>query len=161
MRGPAGDFELPFDVATFGGPARSESRNYWIKREGAEPVLVPNISRFGEKDKATGRQNWENVPPGSALEGLLLPIPPGKDYRLLKIVTQPATPEQFARLGNDRAPVVHQIELPIEKSPDAPPKLPPWKPSCTGGIVGFETAGPETRPDDEGPTLFGEWPSQE
>jgi len=31
---------------------------------------------------------------------------PGKDYRLLKIVTQPATPDQFARLGNDRAPVV-------------------------------------------------------
>jgi hypothetical protein len=46
------------------------------------------------------------VPPGSALEGLLLPQPPGKDYRLLKIVTQPATPEQFARLGNNRAPVV-------------------------------------------------------
>jgi hypothetical protein len=25
---------------------------------------------------------------------------------LLKVVTQPATPEQLARLGNDRAPVV-------------------------------------------------------
>jgi len=46
------------------------------------------------------------VPTGSALEGLLLPQPPGKDYRLLKIVTQPATPEQVARLGNDRAPVL-------------------------------------------------------
>ncbi len=30
----------------------------------------------------------------------------GKQYRLLKIVTQPATPEQMARLGNDRTPVV-------------------------------------------------------
>src|SRR5438093_109429 len=61
MRGPGGEFELPFDAAVFGGPARSESRGYWIKREGAEPVIVPDIERFGEKDKATGRQNWEDV----------------------------------------------------------------------------------------------------
>jgi hypothetical protein len=39
------------------------------------------------------------------MEGLLLPQPPGKDYRLLKVVTQPATIEQIARLGNERAPV--------------------------------------------------------
>ena len=106
MRGPGGDFELPFTEAIFGGPARKESRNYWIKREGAEDVLIPNVSRFGEKNKETGEQNYEDVPPGTALEGLLLPTPPGKAYRLLKVLTQPATPEQIARLGNDRAPVL-------------------------------------------------------
>jgi hypothetical protein len=106
MRGPQGEFLLPFDEAIFGGPAKSESRSYWIKREGAEEVIVPDVSRFGEKNKTTGEQGWEDVPPGSALQGLLLPQPPGKDYRLLKIVTQPATPDQIARLGNDRAPVV-------------------------------------------------------
>lgn len=106
MRGPGGEYELPFEEAIFGGPARQESRNYWIKREGAEDVIVPNVSRFGEKDKTTGQQNYEDVPPGTALEGLLLPTPPGKQYRLLKIVTQAATPEQIARLGNDRAPVI-------------------------------------------------------
>ena len=42
-------------------------------------------------------------------EGLLLPQPPGKDYRLLKIVTQPATPSQIEKLGNDRAPIVRQF----------------------------------------------------
>lgn len=68
MKGPGGFFELPFE-AVFGGPARNESRNYWIKREGAEPVIVPDIERFGEKDKATGQQNWEDVPAGTALEG--------------------------------------------------------------------------------------------
>lgn len=105
MKGPGGFFELPFE-AVFGGPARNESRNYWIKREGAEPVIVPDIERFGEKDKTTGVQYWEDVPAGTALEGLLLPTPPGKEYRLLKVVTQPATPDQFASLGNDRAPVL-------------------------------------------------------
>jgi len=105
LRGPGGQFELPFE-AVFGGPAKKESRGYWIQREGAEEVRVPQVSRFGEKNKTTGAQGYEDLAPGSSLEGLLLPTPPGKDYRLLKIVTQPATPEQSARLGNDRAPVV-------------------------------------------------------
>jgi hypothetical protein len=108
MRGPQGEFEIPFDEAVFGGPAKTESRNYWIKREGAEEVLVPEVTRFGEKNKATGEQGWENLPPGSALEGLLLPQPLGKQYRLLKVLTQPATVDQIARLGNDRAPVVRR-----------------------------------------------------
>lgn len=112
MKGPGAVFEMPFDEAVFGGSARSESRGYWIQREAAEPVIVPDIERFGEKDKATGLQNWEDVPAGTALEGLLLPRPPGRDYRLLKIVTQPATPEQIARLGNDRVPVFHRPESP-------------------------------------------------
>jgi hypothetical protein len=106
LKGPGGQFVLPFAEAIFGGPAKRESRNFWIQREGAEDVLIPNISRFGEKNKSTGEQGWEDVAPGSVLEGLLLPQPAGKNYRLLKIVTQSATPEQIARLGNDRAPVV-------------------------------------------------------
>jgi hypothetical protein len=49
----------------------------------------------------------------------------GKDYRLLKIVTPPATPEQIARLGNDRAPIVHPTKpgsaVPFERAPDPSP----------------------------------------
>lgn len=133
LKGPGAEFSLPFEGGVFAGPARSESRNYWIKSEGAVEVLVPDVSRFGEKNKATGEQGWEDLPPGSALEGLLLPPakelpnqpaqeldlfaadespaasqPRLRDYRLLKIVTQPATPDQLARLGNDRAPVVRR-----------------------------------------------------
>jgi hypothetical protein len=117
MRGPGGEFELPFDEAIFGGPARRESRAYWEKREGAEPVLIPGIERFGEKDKTTGAQNWEDVATHSAMEGLLLPAPPGKDYRLLKVVTQPATAEQTARFGNDRVPA---FTRPLEQTPSEP-----------------------------------------
>ena len=39
-------------------------------------------------------------------EGWLIPTPPGKEYRLLKVVPQPATAEQVARLGNDRASIL-------------------------------------------------------
>ena len=106
LRGPGGEFELPFTEAVFGGPARMESRNYWLNRERAEDVLIPGVTRFGEKNKVTGEQGWEDLPSVSALKGLLLPQPPEKNYRLLKVLTQPATPEQIARLGNDRTPVV-------------------------------------------------------
>lgn len=106
LKGPGGEFTLPFEEAVFGGPARDESRNYWIKRESAEPVVVPDVTRFGEKNKTTGQQGWSDVQPGSSLEGLLLPQPPGKAYRLLKVITRPATPEEFSRLGNDRAPII-------------------------------------------------------
>jgi hypothetical protein len=123
MRGPGGEFEIPFEDAIFGGPARSESRNYWLRREKAEPVLVPHIERFGEKNQTTGEQTWEDVPPDSAIEGLLLPQPPGKDYRLLKIVTQPATPDQIARCGNDRTPQISNFKSQISNLRSA--ALPP------------------------------------
>jgi len=44
-------------------------------------------------------------PAGTRLEGLLLAPPAGKDYRLLKIVTRAATPDEYTRLGNSRIPV--------------------------------------------------------
>jgi hypothetical protein len=113
MRGPQGEYELPFTEAIFGGPAKRESRGYWKSREGAEDVIVPDVPMLVYKKNTTGEQGYEDVPSGSSLEGLLLPQPPGKSYRLLKIVTQPATPDQIGRLGNDRAPVVLPPKPPL------------------------------------------------
>jgi hypothetical protein len=59
MRGPGGEFELPFDEAVFGGPARNESRHSWIQREEAEPVLVPDLSRFGERTNQS--RAWKTI----------------------------------------------------------------------------------------------------
>ena len=39
MKGPGATFELPFE-AVFAGPAKRESRGYWIQREGAQDVEV-------------------------------------------------------------------------------------------------------------------------
>jgi hypothetical protein len=64
------------------------------------------VSRFEKKTKSTDEQGWEDVPPGSAIEGLLLTQPPGKIIASSKSSRGPATPEQLARLGNDRASVV-------------------------------------------------------
>ena len=116
LRGPGGEFEIEYR-AVFGGPARSESKNYWLHKERAEEVIIPGITAFGEQHEITGVQGWEAVPEGSALEGFLLPRPPLKDYRLLKIKTRQATPEQEMRLGNDRAPVVKRGTGPVPPPP--------------------------------------------
>ena len=47
LRGPGGEFEIEYQ-AVFGGPARSESKNYWLHRERAEEVIIPGITAFGE-----------------------------------------------------------------------------------------------------------------
>ena len=136
LRGPGGECEIPFDDAIFGGPARQESRNYWMHREKAEPVVVPRISAFGEQHEVTGVQGWEALPEGSALEGFLLPQPPGKNYRLLKVVTRPATPEQWEKLGNDRAPVVQRGTGPAGSIP--PPDSGQHSPGGQMELTGLE-----------------------
>jgi len=78
LKRPGAIFELPLDDAVFGSLAKSESQTYWIRREGVEPVIIPDVERFGDKNKTTGEQGWEDVPPETALEGLLLPRPPGR-----------------------------------------------------------------------------------
>src|SRR5688572_22956425 len=47
MKGPGGEFELPFNEAIFGGPAKKESRNYWIQREGAEMSSCGKMRLYG------------------------------------------------------------------------------------------------------------------
>lgn len=129
IRGPGGEFEMECE-AIFGGPARKESKAYWKGQMKAEDCLVPDVEQFGEKDKATGVQNWEAVPAGTTLQGLLLPEETakktGKPYRLLKVVTQDATAEQAARLGNDRVPVFGVVE-PSGKIRRVEPSPPPEK----------------------------------
>ena len=133
MRGPGGTFEMEFDGAVFGGAARADNSGYWTGRAGAEEVRVPAVSRYGEKNKATGAQSWEDVAAGAAMQGLLLPMPPGKDYRLLKVVTTDGGPRRAALFGNDRTPVFEPA------LPETPGKI-----SVDGGAGG------------EGPVAQGE-----
>lgn len=104
LRGPAGEFEIEFDQAVFSGNAREDKKRYWLKQ--ADEVIVPGISAYGEKNKLTGAQSFEQVPDGSRALGFLLPQPEGKEYRLLKILTTDGGPKRTALFGNDRTPVL-------------------------------------------------------
>jgi hypothetical protein len=116
MRGPAGKFEVDYSEAVFSGAARDDNRKHWEKREGAEEVQIPDVEKYGEKNKTTGVQSWETLRSKSSMQGLLLPQPQGKSYRLLKVVTTDAGPKRTARLGNDRTPIF-EPPLPDEPGP--------------------------------------------
>ena len=114
MRGPGGTFQIEFTGAVFSGAARADNLRHWTLHKGAEEVRVPSVSRYGEKNRLTGVQSWEDVAPGSTMQGMLLPQPPGKDYRLLKVVTTDGGPERSAQFGNDRTPI---FEPPLPATP--------------------------------------------
>ena len=115
MKGPGAEFELTFDGAVFGGPAKSESRGYWLKRERAEPVIIPDVSRYGEKNKTTEEQGWEDVQPGSSLEGLCAAAATTRQgLSAIESCHAARYTDQIARLGNDRAPVVVPPKAPSD-----------------------------------------------
>ena len=92
-----------FENAAFAGCARKESLGWW-KRQGAEEVMV-EAQKYAERNKVTKELTWFDVPAGEVVAGVLEQAPPGKDYRLLKVATRPATPEEFSVAGNDRFPL--------------------------------------------------------
>jgi hypothetical protein len=133
MRGPGGDWLMPLP-AVWGGSARGERRKYWTKAQGGMEVIIPAVTRWGEVDG--GKAQWENLPPGAGLRGILLPEQQRKDggtYRILKLVTTDATGSQRGRFQNDRA-VEIAIDLPEFVLPELDPaETSPSRPRATQG----------------------------
>ena len=46
LKGPGAEFDLEFDNAIFGEPAKRESKGYWKSKECAEEVIIPDVDRF-------------------------------------------------------------------------------------------------------------------
>lgn len=136
LRGPGGRMAVVADekgrlprpfVAIYAGAAKSERLHFlWLRQKKGEEVLVPGVSKFGDWHVKQNRQLDHDLPAGSALAGVLLPEQTGRDgkvYRLLKVQTRAATPEEEERVGNDRMPVV--IPWPDAPEITPPPEDPP------------------------------------
>lgn len=116
------------EKGVWAGSAQKEKLRYWTKTMSGEVVTVPGVSRWGEIDGL--REEWEDIPEGLTLAGILLPPQMGlngQTYRLLKIMTAPATGKQLGRFEKDRA-VEYVEDLPgialFPREP-RPPKPPP------------------------------------
>jgi len=103
LKGPAGYFEIEYTGAVLAGCATEEKLRWW-KTQGEE-VMIP-AEGFGEKNKIKGGQGFGSLPAGSYIKGILMRQEPGKDYRILKIVTRDGGGDALERWGNDRVPVV-------------------------------------------------------
>jgi len=117
---------VPFRAvrAIYAGAAKSEKLEYlWLRHKKGEEVLIPRVNKFGDYHLKHQKQMSHDLPADSAMKGVLLPEQTGKDgqpYRLLKVQTRPATPQEEELVGNDRMPVV----IPWPEAPDFE-QLPP------------------------------------
>jgi hypothetical protein len=92
----------------------TKERLPWWKRQG-QLVDLP-ASHFAERNDVTRELIWDEVPPGLVIRGLVTTEKP-----VLKVVTRASTPEEFARYGHHRMPVLEpplfSAELPSEPPP--------------------------------------------
>ena len=92
------------------GFAREESLPWWRKK-GGELVDIP-ADRFAERNDATGRLGWDDVPPGKVVRGL---VDPNGEAPLLKVVTRASTVEEAGKFGHDRMPVIEKALFNAER----------------------------------------------
>ena len=163
LRGPGGVMPVNLDrkghpllpiEGLYTGAAQSESvKQKWIRAQHAVEVLIPHVTSFGDWHVGRDVQLDHDLSAGSALAGVLLPEVARKDgtgtYRLLKVQTRAATPDEEERIGNDRMAVV----VPW---PDAPeiPDLPPDPPRELKPGRAKKTATEQPKPESGQMELF-------
>ncbi|CAN5524843.1 hypothetical protein BH09VER1_BH09VER1_50700 [soil metagenome] len=105
---------------------------YWLskKRPGNQLVqITEDVAEISETDRDTGEDIWAPAPHGTRLFFILEAPPPGKSYRLARLVTTKATAEQreFFRQENDSVPLTGRVEagqiIPFPL-PNPPPRSP-------------------------------------
>jgi hypothetical protein len=115
----------------WGGSAREERLSWWLKKPGSDLVQTEEVSEIAIRDEDTGEIRWGAAPAGGRLLFVLEAPPPGKDYRIAKMVTTAATEAQAAYFNEERFSLfgvlaadgtIHEID------PPAPPSREPTQP---------------------------------
>lgn len=105
-------------------------QDLWLARRGNELVQIPqDVTEVSEEDKDTGEIVWTRAADGTRLFFVLEAAPAGKDYRLAKLVTIEATPEERAYFNQKRGSVPLTGRLEDGKLVHVPlPPVPPPRP---------------------------------
>ena len=115
-------------TAVWGGCARYETLlKKWLYTPGNELAQGPHVSEVAITDEETGKTRWGPAPSGAGLLFVLLPVITGKDgreYRLGKLVTTEATPEELAYFRDNRVALFGTL-TPDGKIQVIPPVSPP------------------------------------
>lgn len=109
------------------GSATREKLKWWASHPGAQLVQTPKpITEVSETAKDDGELQWCDAPDGARLFFVLEASPPGKDYRLAKLITTKATESQEAYFRRDRFPLLGRLNEAgeIEEIPPLPAPAP-------------------------------------
>ena len=128
---------LPFQLASgalveavWAGSATEEKLEWWLRKAGSQLGQSEQVAAVASKADDDGEIIWGEAPAGAKLLFVLEAPPPGKNYRLAKMVTTAASPAQAVYFRHDRSSLFGTLQRDgmIRKIPPlAPP--PPLRPA--------------------------------
>jgi hypothetical protein len=86
----------------WGGSAQVEKLRWWLGKPGHDLAQTDVVAAIAIRDEDTGEVRWGAAPPGARLLFVLQPPPVGKSYRIAKMVTTAAEPDQAAYFNETR-----------------------------------------------------------
>ena len=128
---------IPFQLAdgtiieaVWAGSAKEEKlEDDWLRRGGSQLAQSEPVAAVASKADDNGEMIWGDAPADANLIFVLLAPPPGKSYRLGKMVTTAASPAQAAYFRHDRFSLFGTLQPDgtIQKIPPLtpPPPTPP------------------------------------
>ena len=109
------------------GSATDEKLGWWLAKPGNQIAQSELVSAIAAKADDNGEIIWGDAPNGARLIFVLEASPPGKNYRLAKMVTVAATPPQIAHFRHERSALFGTLQPDgsIKRIPPLNPPPPP------------------------------------
>ena len=109
---------LPFQLADgsaiegiWAGSATEEKLDWWLRKPGSQLVQSEPVAAVASKADDNSEIVWGDAPAGARLIFVLEAPPPGKSYRLAKMITTAASAAQTAYFRHDRAALFGTLQL--------------------------------------------------
>ena len=108
------------------GSATEEKLGWWLRKPGSELGQTEEVSEIAIKAEDNGEIIWGAAPVGARLFFVVEASPPGKNYRIAKMVTCAANPAQVAYFRHGRFSLFGTLKPngTIEKISPLPPPPP-------------------------------------
>jgi len=105
------------------GSAKEEKLTWWLRKPGNQLAQTDEISEVAIRADDTGETVWGAAPGGARLLFVVEAPAPGKNYRLAKMVTTAATPDQVLHFRHERFSLFGSLKPDgtFTKIPPAPP----------------------------------------
>ena len=116
------------------GSATDERLGWWLRQTGNQITQSELVAAVASKADDDGEVIWGDAPDGTRLIFVLIAPPPGKNYRLAKLVTVAATPAQVAYFRHDRFALFGTLQADGNIKRIPPPNPPPPPPPNQGEL---------------------------